>query len=56
MRNNDVKTENYKCPSEYEKKALKISNLKELNKIIKLIKNSGESREKDSTYLEPLPF
>ena len=56
MGNNDVKRENYKCPSENEIKVLETENLKELKKISQIISNNTESREKDSNYLEALPF
>lgn len=56
MGSNDVKVKNYKCPLENETKALATTNLKELVKIAQIINNNEDSREKDSNYLEALPF
>ena len=56
MGNNDVKIKNYKCPSENEIKDLETTALKELDRISQIIRNNTESREKDSNYLEELPF
>lgn len=56
MGHNDVKVKNYKCPSENEIKALESIALKELDIISKIIENNEESREKDSNYLQALPF
>ncbi|MBI9104886.1 MAG: EFR1 family ferrodoxin [Spirochaetales bacterium] len=53
MGSNDVKIKNYSCPSEEKIQALEILNLSEISRIIKIIINSENSREIDSTYLEP---
>jgi len=56
MGNNDIKVKNYKCPSENEIREFETIALKELERISLIIRTNTGSREKDSNYLEALPF
>jgi len=56
MGSNDIKVKNYKCPSERDLMELESAVLKELERISQIINGNEESRERDSSYLEALPF